>query len=146
MLLFLQVIAHTHVSPNADSGMAKRVVPLSLHRYNWDLQTHANGNEPYFACEGLDANCSTLKLLAFTPSVEKLLGRSASWHEFAFLLQGLAALATALGRAVAWPSLPCNISWVSRLAGLFTLLQHRTCSVQQQASTEPASLLITAGT
>ena len=96
--------------------MAKRVVPMSLRRYNWDLPTQANGNQPYFACKGFGTACSELKILAFTPSMEKLLGSSASWHEFAFLLQGLAALATTLGRAVAWPSLPCNTSWISRSA------------------------------
>ncbi|KAL3155658.1 hypothetical protein ABBQ32_012690 [Trebouxia sp. C0010 RCD-2024] len=110
-----QVIAHTHyIDTHANTAMAKRVVPMSLHRYNWDLPRQANGNQPFFACQGLGADCSKLKVLAFSPSVEKLLASSASWHEFTFLLQGLAALATALGRAVAWPSLPCNTSWVSR--------------------------------
>ena len=134
---FLQVIAHTHyIDTHANTAMAKRVVPMSLHRYNWDLPQEANGNQPYFACQWFGLDCSTLKVLAFTPAVEKLLASSASWHEFAFLLQGLAALGTALGRAVAWPSLPCNTSWVSRLApGPFchavycsTLVAHKTSS------------------
>ena len=98
--------------------MAKRVVPMSLHRYNWDLPRQADGNQPYFACKGLSAECSELKVLVFSPSMEKLLGSSASWHEFAFLLQGLAALATTLDRAVAWPSLLCNTSWIARFAPL----------------------------
>ncbi len=111
----LQVIAHTHfIDTHANTAMAKRVVPMSLHRYNWNLPTQANSNQPYFACKGLGTDCSKLKILAFSLSMEKLLSSSASWHEFAFLLQGLAALATALDRAVAWPSLPCNTSWVSR--------------------------------
>ena len=118
----LQVIAHTHfIDTHANTAMAKRVVPMSLHRYNWNLPTQANSNQPYFACKGLNADCSKLKILAFTPSTEKLLGSSASWHEFAFLLQGLAALATALDRAVAWPSLPCNTTWIARLAPLSLL-------------------------
>lgn len=111
----LQVIAHTHfIDTQANTAMAKRVVPMSLNRYKWDLPRQANGNQPYFACQGIKGNCSDLKVLAFSARMEELLGSSASWHEFAFLLQGLAALATALDRAVAWPSLPCNASWVSR--------------------------------
>ena len=111
----LQVIAHTHYLPRTDT-VGKRAVPMSFHRYNWDLPRSSNATQPYFACEGFGTNCTQLRVLAFSPSVEKVLGGSASWHEFAFLLQGLAALATALDRAVAWPSLPCNTSWVSRSA------------------------------
>ena len=112
----LQVIAHTHYLFRADTSMGKRVVPMSLHRYNWDLPRPSNTNQPYFACEGSGANCTQLQVLAFSTSMEKLLGSSASWHELAFLLQGLAALATVLDRAVAWPSLPCNTSWIARSA------------------------------
>ena len=114
-VLHAQVLAHTHfIDTHANTAMAKRVVPMSLHRYNWNLPRQANGDQPYFACEGFGADCSYLKVLAFSSSMEKLLGSSASWHEFAFLLQGLAALATAMDRAVAWPSLPCNTSWIAR--------------------------------
>ena len=112
----LQVIAHTHYLPRVNGSMGKRVLPMSLHRYNWDLPRPSNTSQPYFACNSFGANCTQLRVLAFSPSVEVLLASSASWHEFAFLLQGLAALATTLGRAVAWPSLPCNTSWISRSA------------------------------
>ena len=114
-MFVMQVIAHTHyINTHADTPMAKRVVPMSLHRYNWNLPRQAHGNQPYFACEKLGRHCSELRILAFSASVEELLGSSGSWHEFAWLLRGLAALGSALGRAVAWPSLPCNTSWVSR--------------------------------
>ena len=98
--------------------MAKRVVPMSLHRYNWDLpqKLKARPSQPYFACSSPSSDCSQLQVIAFSGNMEKLLGSSASWHEFALLLRGLAALGVALDRAVAWPSLPCNTSWVSRLA------------------------------
>jgi len=96
--------------------MAKRVVPMSLHRYNWDLPQRASGSQPYFACNGLGNHCSDLQVIAFSPELEKLLGSSASWHEFALIIRGLAALGIALDRAVVWPSLPCNTSWVSRSA------------------------------
>lgn len=110
-----KVIAHTHfIDTHANTAMAKRVVPMSLNRYNWDLPRQGNGNQPYFACQGLGRGCSNLKVLGFSTPMEGLLAGSASWHEFAFILQGLAALASALDRAVAWPSLPCNTSWVSR--------------------------------
>lgn len=98
--------------------MAKRVVPMSLHRYNWNLpqKLKAGRSQPYFACSGPGSDCSQLQVIAFSGNMEKLLGSSASWHEFALLLRGLAALGVVLDRAVAWPSLPCNTSWVSRLA------------------------------
>lgn len=121
----LQVIAHTHfIDTHANTAMAKRVVPMSLHRYNWDLPQRAGGSQPYFACNGLGNHCSDLQVIAFSPELEKLLGSSASWHEFALIIQGLAALGVALDRAVAWPSLPCNTSWVSRLAHLHSQLTH----------------------
>ena len=110
------MIAHTHFTPRADRAPGKRVVPMSLHRHNWGVPRSSNFSQPYFACKEFGTNCTQLRVLAFSPSMEKLLESSASWHEFAFLLQGLAALATTLGRAVAWPSLPCNTSWVSRSA------------------------------
>ena len=140
----LQVIAHTHYLPRVDGSMGKRVVPMSLHRYNWDLPRPSNTSQPYFACEGFGANCTQLRVLAFSPSVEVLLGSSASWHEFAFLLQGLAALATTLGRAVAWPSLPCNTSWIARSA--FKLppcdLDHGRWSKRQAVYTKQLSLCL----
>ena len=108
------MIAHTHYTPLADRAIGKRAVPMSLHRHNWAVPKSSNISQPYFACEGFGTNCTQLRVLAFSPSMVKLLGSSASWHELAFLLQGLAALATTLGRAVAWPSLPCNTSWISR--------------------------------
>ena len=110
------MIAHTHFTPRADRAPGKRVVPMSLHRHNWGVPRPCNTSQPYFACAEFGTNCTQLRVLAFSASVEKLLGSSASWHEFAFLLQGLAALATTLGRAVAWPSLPCNTSWIARSA------------------------------
>ena len=125
----LQVIAHTHfIDTHANTAMAKRVVPMSLNRYNWDLPRQGNGNQPYFACQGLGRGCSNLKVLGFSTPMEGLLAGSASWHEFAFILQGLAALASALDRAVAWPSLPCNTSWVSRSASIHLDSQlYRSC-------------------
>ena len=113
----MQVIAHTHyLDTHANTAMTKRVVPMSLHRYNWELPRRAGADQPYFACSGLVGGCSNLQVIAFSANAEKLLGSSASWHEFALLLRGLAALGVALDRAVAWPSLPCNTSWVSRSA------------------------------
>ena len=67
----LQVIAHTHyIDTHANTAMAKKVVPMSLHRYNWDLPRQANGNQPYFACQGFGTDCAGLKVLAFSPSGE----------------------------------------------------------------------------
>ncbi len=83
---------------------------MSLGLYDWDLAKKAKGNALYTACAS--HSCSELKVLAFTPAMEGLLGSSASWQEFAFLLRGLAELASLLGRAVAWPSLPCHTPWV----------------------------------
>ena len=71
--------------------MAKSVVPMSLHRYNWKLPQRAGGSQPYFACNGLGDLCSDLQVIAFSPELEKLLGSSASWHEFALIIRGLAA-------------------------------------------------------
>lgn len=126
--------------------MAKRVVPMSLHRYNWDLPQRAGGSQPYFACSGLGSDCSQLQVIAFSGNMEKLLGSSASWHEFALLLRGLAALGVALDRAVAWPSLPCNTSWVSRsaLAKFLTCLHFATnfwmCMVCHSSESCPGSV------
>ena len=92
--------------------MSKRVIPQSLGIYDWDLALRANGQNPYFACSGV--NCTQLKALAFSPAVEQLLADSASWLEFSLLLQGLAQLGQLLGRAVAWPSLPCTTPWISK--------------------------------
>ena len=66
----------------------------------------------YTACQ-TDSCSDDLKVLAFTPEMEAVLGSSASWQEFALLVQGLTKLARLLGRADAWPSLPCNTPWVS---------------------------------
>lgn len=107
----VQVIAHTHYNPIADTHIHKYVVPMSLGLYDWDLATRAKGNALYTACAS--DSCSELKVLAFTPAMERLVGSSASWQEYAFLLRGLAHLASLLGRAVAWPSLPCSTPWVN---------------------------------
>lgn len=90
--------------------MAKRVVPQSLGIYDWDLAHKANKQNPYFACTEFD--CTQLKVLAFSPAMEQLLAATASWLEFSMLLQGLAQLGQLLGRTIAWPSLPCNTSWI----------------------------------
>ena len=120
------MIAHTHYLPLADRAIGKRAVPMSLHRHNWAVPRSSSISQPYFTCDGFGTNCSQLRVLAFSPSMLKLLGSSASWHELAFLLQGLAALATTLGRAVAWPSLPCNTSWISRSTP--SSMCHESCS------------------
>ncbi|KAA6428239.1 MAG: hypothetical protein FRX49_01835 [Trebouxia sp. A1-2] len=106
-----QVIGHTHAIPNGNRAMAKRVIPQSLGIYDWELALKANKEKPYFACTGFD--CTHLRVLAFTPTVEQLLADSASWLEFSLLLQGLAQLGQLLGRTVAWPSLPCKTSWIN---------------------------------
>ncbi|KAL0053604.1 hypothetical protein WJX82_008204 [Trebouxia sp. C0006] len=106
-----QVIGHTHYNPIGDTNIHKYTVPMSLGLYDWDLAKKAKGNALYTACAS--DSCSELKVLAFSPAVEGLLGSSASWQEFAFLLRGLAQLASLLGRAVAWPSLPCHTPWVN---------------------------------
>ncbi len=116
MLCISQVIGHTHSIPDADRAMSKRVVPQSLHMYDWDLAHKANKDKPYFACTGYD--CAQLKVLAFSPAMVQLLTDSASWLEFSMLLQGLAQLGQLLGRAIAWPSLPCKTSWISKGAVL----------------------------
>lgn len=92
--------------------MAKRVIPQSLGIYDWGLALRANKQNPYFACTGF--NCTEMKVLAFSPAVEQLLADSASWLEFSLLLQGLAQLGHLLGRAIAWPSLPCATPWISK--------------------------------
>ncbi|DBA88882.1 TPA: hypothetical protein ACH3X2_000126 [Trebouxia sp. C0005] len=105
------VIGHTHYNPIGDTNVHRYVVPMSLGLYDWDLAQKAKGSALYTACAS--HSCSELKVLAFTPAMEGLLGGSASWQEFAFLLRGLAQLASLLGRAVAWPSLPCDTPWVN---------------------------------
>lgn len=107
----LQVIGHTHAIPDGNRAMAKRVVPQSLGIYDWELALKVNKQKPYFACTGFD--CTDLRVLAFTPTMEQLLADTASWLEFSLLLQGLAQLGQLLGRAVAWPSLPCNTAWIN---------------------------------
>lgn len=107
----MQVIGHTHYNPIGDTNVHRYVVPMSLGLYDWDLAQKAKGSALYTACAS--HSCSELKVLAFTPAMEGLLGGSASWQEFAFLLRGLAQLASLLGRAVAWPSLPCDTPWVN---------------------------------
>ncbi len=107
----MQVIGHTHYNPIADTPIAKVIIPMSLGKYDWDLAKRAKGKALYIACTS--GSCSELQVLAFTPAMEKLLGSSGSWQEFALLLQGLAQLASLLGRAVAWPSVPCSTPWVN---------------------------------
>lgn len=63
-------------------------------------------------CIAAGPSCTSLHVLAFTPAVEQLLAHTASWQEFALLLRGLAQLGLLLGRAVAWPSLPCSTPWI----------------------------------
>lgn len=93
--------------------MAKRVVPMSLDMYNWTLASRAHGENIYFACAMFDQDCPHLKVLALTATAEGLLGFTTSWEQFALVLQGLAQMGSLLQRAVAWPSLPCNTSWIS---------------------------------
>lgn len=93
--------------------MAKRVIPMSLNMYNWTLNQKAHGDNPYFACVGLTQPCPELKTLVLTPEAEGLLTHTASWQEFALVLQGLAKLSSLLDRAIVWPSIPCNASWIS---------------------------------
>ena len=107
----MQVIGHTHFNPTADIGINKYVVPMSIGAYDWGLAKSTKGDALYTACGS--ESCSELKVLAFTPEVEALLGSSASWQEFALLVQGLTKLARLLGRAVVYPSLPCSTAWVS---------------------------------
>ena len=84
---------------------------MALGQYDWDLAERAKGKVLYTACAS--ESCTELKVLAFTPAMEQLLGSSGSWQEFALLLQGLVQLARLMGRAVAWPSLPCSTPWVN---------------------------------
>lgn len=117
--LCLQVIAHTHYNPIADTTIHKYTVPMALGVYDWDLAKQAKGDLLYTACSdspGLASSesCSGLKVLAFAPDAEKLLGSTGSWQEFALLLEGLTKLAHLLGRAVVWPSLPCSTTWVNK--------------------------------
>lgn len=93
--------------------MAKRVVPMTLGLYNWTLASKAHGDDLYFACAMYNQGCLNLKVLALTREAEALLGHSDSWEQFAMALQGLAQLGSLLQRAVAWPSVPCNTSWIS---------------------------------
>ena len=124
--LYLQVIAHTHYNPIADTAINKYTVPMAFGVYDWGLAKQAKGDLLYTACSDSpylpsSESCSDLKVLAFTPDAEKLLGSTGSWQEFALLLQGLTKLAHLLGRAVAWPSLPCNTTWVSKWVLLLQL-------------------------
>lgn len=86
---------------------------MALHTYNWTLAERARGEALCFACKGYSEPCPNLRLLALTPAAEGSLAGCASWQEFALVLQGLAQLGSLLHRAVAWPSLPCNTSWIS---------------------------------
>lgn len=114
----LQVIAHTHfIDTHMNTPMAKRIVPMSLGLYNWTIAKKVHGEDLYFACVAYAGSCSNLKVLALTPAAEGLLEECASWQEFALVLQGLAQLGSLLHRAVAWPSLPCNTSWISGSVG-----------------------------
>ena len=111
MTLCLQVIAHTHYNPTADTPVNKYTVPMSLGLYDWDLAKQAKNSSLYTACSS--DSCTDLGVLAFSPGAEKMLRGTASWQEFALLLRGLSQLAQLLHRAVVWPSLPCNTTWVS---------------------------------
>lgn len=63
-------------------------------------------------CTPAGADCSGLRVLALAPEAEQLLAQTGSWQEFALLLRGLAQLGMLLGRAIAWPSLPCSTPWI----------------------------------
>lgn len=50
------------------------------------------------------------KLLALHPRVK--LGHTRNWEEYQVILLGLAQAARLMGRAVLWPDLPCNTTWI----------------------------------
>ena len=72
--------------------------------------------EPYcglpLCLTSAEPDCSKLQVLALSPALEELLSETGSWQEFALLLRGLAQLGRMLGRAIAWPSLPCSTPWI----------------------------------
>lgn len=86
---------------------------MSLHMYNWTLAEKARSQDLYVACDAFTGPCPNLRVLALTPAAEGLLAGCASWQELAVVLRGLALLGSLLHRAVAWPSLPCNTSWIT---------------------------------
>ncbi|MEW5299180.1 MAG: hypothetical protein WDW36_002220 [Sanguina aurantia] len=106
--LYPQVMAHFVHTPGG--GGNKPVVKMSLGRYDWSLAHMAREEEGVFYASTPEAKSPDI--LAFSPEIEAF-----AWPGIAAFqeaLQALVLLGMASKRAVAFPSLACNLTWIQQ--------------------------------
>ncbi|MEW5320246.1 MAG: hypothetical protein WDW38_011331 [Sanguina aurantia] len=104
---FPQVMAHFVQVPGGASN--KPVVKMSLARYDWNLAHLAKAQEGVFFSS--TRTSPTPDVLAYSPEIEDTPWPNAAAYQDA--IQALVLLGMASNRTVAFPSLPCNLTWVA---------------------------------